>query len=121
MPTLYRQRPGGIDRIFARPRELHGNKESTSFSEEKEAKRLFYAPPGALARSSPCSESKEVFCFFFSKKKCFHFGGIAIVGAKIQYGQPDAVRIVARYFADRKPVAECINPVRPPSIIRSVP
>jgi hypothetical protein len=42
---------------------------STSFSEEKEAKRLFYPGAWAFASSRPWPRTAEVFCFFFSKKK----------------------------------------------------
>jgi hypothetical protein len=48
----------------------------TSFSEEKEAKRLFYSMVVALAASRQCPRETEVFWFagglaFFSKKNCF--------------------------------------------------
>jgi hypothetical protein len=44
--------------------------ERPSFSEEKEAKRLFYAGSWALGSSSLCPSVVEVFWFFFSKKNC---------------------------------------------------
>jgi hypothetical protein len=44
---------------------------STSFCEQKEAKKLYGSGAGDLATYVPpvCASIKEIFCFFFPKKK----------------------------------------------------
>jgi hypothetical protein len=39
----------------------------------KAPKRLQYSGPWALAATTPMARVPKVFCFFFSKKKCFLF------------------------------------------------
>jgi hypothetical protein len=46
-------------------------KQAPSFSEEKEAKRLFYSGAWALAATTPLPQFTKVSWFFFSKKNCF--------------------------------------------------
>jgi hypothetical protein len=47
---------------------------STSFCEQKEAKKLFYSGPRALARSTPMSQSKKSFLLLFFKKEVISYG-----------------------------------------------
>jgi hypothetical protein len=44
-------------------------KKDSSFSEEKEAKRLLFSGGFARARCVTMRRETKVFCFFFSKKK----------------------------------------------------
>ncbi|HTZ69327.1 MAG TPA: hypothetical protein VMB71_01635 [Acetobacteraceae bacterium] len=46
-------------------------KEDSSFSEEKEAKRLLPVAPLAVGDRATRNPRAKVFCFFFSKKKTF--------------------------------------------------
>jgi len=46
-----------------------GIKESTSFCEQKEAKKLSYSRPGALAALQPVAQSKRNFLVLFFKKE----------------------------------------------------
>jgi hypothetical protein len=45
----------------------------SSFSEEKEAKRLLRICHGTVSALVPTRLGAKVFCFFFSKKKTFLF------------------------------------------------
>jgi hypothetical protein len=49
-----------------------------SFSEEKEAKRLFYSGPGALASSQPMPPNKRSFLVLFFKKELLAFNAFAL-------------------------------------------
>jgi hypothetical protein len=48
-----------------------GRKEESSFSEEKEAKRLLNVRGGRGVDRNARGQVAKVFCSFFSKKECF--------------------------------------------------
>jgi hypothetical protein len=53
---------------------LHKHREGkASFCEQKEAKKLFYAGPGALSRTKPQAQHKRSFCAAFFKKRLLSF------------------------------------------------
>jgi hypothetical protein len=46
-------------------------KQALLFLKKKKQKDFYYSGPWALAPSKPMAQHTKVFCFFFSKKKCF--------------------------------------------------
>jgi hypothetical protein len=62
---------GAVARNYGPTTALAEEVGSTSFSEEKEAKRLYESGPGALASHSPYPRVIKVFCAaFFQKSGC---------------------------------------------------
>jgi len=45
--------------------------EEAAFLKKSGAKNFCYSGPWAVSATTPMAQVKKVFCFFFSKKKCF--------------------------------------------------